>query len=89
MRLPIDAHAFLEPRGTRSDDAFMSPELERRAVTMFLLTLLAIVALSERDPKTLALALSVVAALLSRIVAFYFPRAGSERKRMLKEKRRS
>ena len=88
MRSGADAHAFLELTVTRSDDGLMSSELQRRSITFFLLTLLAIVALHERDARTLTLALGTVAALLARVVAFYFPRSASGRKRMQPKRNR-
>jgi hypothetical protein len=50
---------------------------ERRAITAFLLTLLAVIMLEARDSMTSVVLLSAPVALLSRIVAFYFPRARS------------
>lgn len=55
----------------------MNRESMRRVVTLFLLVLLALAALQPTpDPKSLALTLSAITALLMRVVRFYFPRRG-------------
>jgi hypothetical protein len=47
---------------------------ERRAITTFLLTLLAAITLQNHEPATLAVLLTAPGTLLARIIAFYFPR---------------
>ncbi len=48
-------------------------EWERRAITLFLLVLIAWLALRSAPPAEAAVPLAAAACLLSRIVAFYFP----------------
>ncbi|HKO59267.1 MAG TPA: hypothetical protein VJ276_25600 [Thermoanaerobaculia bacterium] len=54
---------------------------ERRTITLVLLTALGALLVHERNPPTLAIALSAVGALLARIIAFYFPRPRGGRKK--------
>lgn len=51
-----------------------SHDWERRTIALVLLATLGAVLFQERNPATLAIALSALSALLARIVAFYFPR---------------
>ena len=70
----------------RTDDASMrTREWERRVITLFVVTLIALLALQDAPPSRIALPLAVAAGLLGRIVAFYFPfparRSAPKRKR--------
>lgn len=51
----------------------MPLDTDRRAITFFLLILLAVVALKTGDVRTITLTLAPTTALLARMVAFYFP----------------
>lgn len=51
-----------------------SREWDRRAITLFLLLVVAVIVVDQHEPATLAVLLSTVGALLARIIAFYFPR---------------
>lgn len=48
-------------------------------ILLFLLTLVTTLAFDDRPPVTLALPLAAAATLLSRVIAFYFPRQRRER----------
>lgn len=59
----------------------MSPEHFRGGIAWFLLTLLAVVAVNGGDGKEIALTLTPIAALLARVIAYYFPRQPPARRR--------
>jgi hypothetical protein len=52
----------------------MRPAKLRQTITLFLLTLLALVALRGGEGKEIALTLTPIAALLVPVLRFYFPR---------------